>query len=180
MAGQSPAAQALTVSWTHTASRMRIPIPGTWELLLSEIPGAAVIPWATRALELGFDGPCLRELAGHDESAAWSDLETPFRGALREVGLPANPSQVLIRRSYARDVAEAVLDGRILPGDAADRMELHVLSPLSHPADLQPWCHLQDHRHPDDYREISDTERDQLIGSEARRLLEEEGKHSAS
>jgi hypothetical protein len=77
-------------------------------------------------------------------------------------------------------LAQAVLDGRILPGDAADKMELHVLSPLNHPTDLQPWCHLQDHRHPDDYREISDTERDQLIVSEARRLLNEEEADGAS
>ena len=149
----------------------RVEPPGTWRLLAHGLHGDAVVDWAVRAMELGLDTRELRLVAGFSKPASLSDVEAPFFLALKQLGFSIPLSETTIRRAYAREIAEAVIDGSMSPLDAANEMERHVLGPLKHPDDLRPWCFLQGSLHPETYTELSDAERDRLILAEARRIL---------
>jgi hypothetical protein len=112
------------------------------------------VSWAVDAMVCGCESPALTELAGADLGEPLSLLECAdlFRVALRELGIqPSSPDDAV--REYVRELARAILDGRVDPVEQVERIHREVVSPLEHPPDLLVWCYLGDRLEPEELTE---------------------------
>src|SRR5688572_29891967 len=105
----------------------------------STVAAAAMVDWATAALCAGLDSPALVILAGLPRASILSDAEPWFEKTLDQLGIKL-PSADDIRRAYVGVVSRAILAGTSETADALELIHRHVVSPLGHPSDLQPWC----------------------------------------
>lgn len=113
-------------------------------LMLADQPvGTTAVEWATSALESGFDTPALRTLAGRDlaDSPVSAEVRPLVATALGELGFPTTTFDEAARL-YLREIASAVLSGRLAPRQAADLAHERIINPLRHPKDLMPWCYV--------------------------------------
>ena len=144
--------------------------PGTRKLLAELCAERLTAPeacrWAVSALEVGFDTPSLRILAGMslDRGSSFFEVRAHLDGALDELDVPARASRDEILRAYARVLAEELLAGA-RPVDATlEVMHDTVVSPLNHAEDLMGWCYLRDGLTP-----AADGTYEPLTGSELER-----------
>lgn len=121
--------------------------PGTSRVLALRASQTAtaddLVRWALSALEGSWDSPALRILAGinlRERPSIW-DTEPYFARALSELAIPVPDFETLVRQ-YVDELARDIADGRIAPQTGADLIHRVAIGPLSHPADLQPWCYL--------------------------------------
>jgi hypothetical protein len=105
--------------------------------------GDDYVLWASDALTQGHDTPTLRRLAGLDTPANWFQAHEMFEQVVGELGVPL-PTSDEARRAYLAAVALAIVEGRTSPEEGLEVIHRAVVSPLQHPADLQPWCDLCD------------------------------------
>ena len=122
------------------------------------------VQWAVDALSDGHDVPSIRILAGLDLDG-WPDAfeaDTLVEKALRELGIPeTDPHSHTM--AYLRELATAIVAGKIAPQEGANLIHRRVISPLDHPADLQAWCYLWEGNAADCSRSLEDSEIDQAI-----------------
>ena len=122
------------------------------------------VQWAVDALADGHDVPSIRVLAGLDLHGSPNSFETAalVEAALRELGVPESDRDARARL-YVRDVCAAMITGDITPSQGADLIHRRVITPLQHPADLQPWCHLWEGNSADCSHSLEESERDKAI-----------------
>lgn len=128
------------------------------DLYLERLSGEKICAWAVSALEADFDSEALRVLAGmsFERAPGYFETEPIFRTALRELHLAIPASREEALRAYAQNVAEDLLAGRASVEQALHDIHRSVVGPLSHPADLMPWCYLWEGLAPDgSYGELS-------------------------
>jgi hypothetical protein len=93
---------------------------------------------AADALELGFDGPCLRRLAGLIKPIE-SDLRpAEIDSAFRELGVGAPISRDAARLSLAARSAAKALSGESNVFDEAAHISIHLCSWTEAPVELRP------------------------------------------
>ena len=110
-------------------------IAARWSL--NELPGEEIPPIACHALELGYDGKSLRQLAGLN-SPTRRDIEEIVDGALRELGaVPIAKRDAA--RWMAKRVAGEITEGLIEPYQGACRI---WLSYSDHEPELSYWSEL--------------------------------------
>lgn len=112
------------------------------------------VSWAVDAMVCGYQSPALVELAGADLGEPLSLLECAdlFVAALHELEIqPSDPDEAV--REYVRELAQAILDGRVDPVEQVERIHREVVSPLEHPHDLLVWCYLGDRLEPEELTE---------------------------
>jgi len=122
------------------------------------------IDWAVRALVDGFDSDSLRGLSGMDLCGEPSieDVRPVFETTLTELGVVL-PEIAHLARLYVQEVARQVTTGTLSPRDATELIHSRVVSPLEHPEDLMPWCHLWEGNSIDCLSTLSDDELDEEI-----------------
>jgi hypothetical protein len=81
---------------------------------LGRITGPDLIAWAVKALTEGYDSPALRRLAGCYADEALADIAPWLERALSELNIML-PTLAPDFRSYSCLLAQAVLDGELLP-----------------------------------------------------------------
>jgi len=134
--------------------------------------GDDAVRWAVDALADGYDVPSIRVLAGLDLDGLPNSFEaqTLFETALVELGV-VETDRYSRAMTYVREVAEAIVAGKIPPEQGADLIHRRVISPLDHPAELQAWCFLSEGNSADCSRSLEESEIDQAIVDYARTFL---------
>jgi hypothetical protein len=125
---------------------------GLWRLLSERYLDA--IPydqWAMNCLELGYDSPSLRMLAGMTEKEWPSVVDDKLNHVFMELGWTDIPPPVFLVQ-HARTLAGEILEGRLDPmSGARDICRLLVGNDVS---DLGPWYDIDDMLHAQqDFRE---------------------------
>ncbi len=124
--------------------RLPSPIP----LLVLEAAGGLVaqqlVEWAVGALSAGADGAALVRLAGLDVGGTprLPEALTLFRDACAELAIALPADRAALRRAYALWVSDSVLSGSLDRLKAVELVHTYLLTPLTHPANLQDWLFL--------------------------------------
>ena len=151
-----------------------IEIRGSWRLFVEDATGDEAVEWAVRALELGFDGPHLRQLGAFDTPVSRQEVKPVLLCALQELGGP------IWTEGKLDGITSWKSPGKMVKGELdvdGGLREIHrtVIVPLSHPKDLQVWCDLLDEfqRAPNGSVTILDPgKRDAVALAEAKKLAE--------
>jgi hypothetical protein len=155
---------------------------GTRRLLLRErlthghAVGRDFVDWAVQALVDGYQSDSLAALAGLDLGPAPSAFEAAekFHLALKQMGVEIPSDEALIH-GYVCEVAKQVVDGELPPQEAVSRLHREVLTPLTHPHELMPWCLLWEGLHPDTHASLEGDALDDAIRGCARTWLDQGG-----
>lgn len=91
-------------------------IQARWEF--GKLPSEGLPRLAQDALELGYDGKCIRRIAGLVSPDSF-DLQPLMPGFLAELGVTTTLSQREAGLALARFVAQAIIDGRVKPYEGA-------------------------------------------------------------
>lgn len=78
---------------------------------------------AAEALARGVDSPALRELAGLGRGSDTTEIRDLYLAALEELGISAPSTEVAVRR-WLRDLADALVSGRMSATEAAGKLVL--------------------------------------------------------
>jgi hypothetical protein len=122
---------------------------GTFEAIHAFATSASfsrtLVQWAADALAQGFDSASLRRLACLDlgEEPGAFEVEEAFERALSEIGVPKLGREQAIRLRL-RELAVAILDGRMDELVGVEAIHDEIVVPLEHASDVQPWCDLSD------------------------------------
>jgi hypothetical protein len=135
-----------------------------------------MVDWAATALAGGWDSPSLRILAGLDLGQLPSVFETSryLDHVFQELGIVVADAEVVVRNCVHHLAAE-IAAGRLDPKKGVDLIHLVAVAPLSHPADLQPWCDLGDGLDPRTRAPVVDSELNGLIRSYAQDWVSKRG-----
>jgi hypothetical protein len=123
--------------------------PGTLMLLATleadEASGRDLTTWSVDALAAGFDSPSLRRTAAFSNVGEPSrfDVEPHFRIALRELGVPALPRDVMLL-AFLDERAGVIAGGAPDVEGELDLVHRLVVNPLDHRADVAPWCYASE------------------------------------
>jgi hypothetical protein len=129
-----------------------------------ELLAESAVRWAVGALVEGYDVPSLRVLAGLDLTG-WPnsfEAEALVEAALHELGIP-EMDRGTRARLYVREISAAIIARELGPSEGVDLIHRRVITPLEHPADLQPWCYLWEGNSADCSGTLEDSERDAAI-----------------
>lgn len=87
---------------------------------------------------------------------------------MAELGIALPKVDESLRRLYLREVARQISAGEIAPAQGLEWIHKWVLGPLGHPSDLSHWCLLWEGLHPEDYAQLSESERDAMAVAAAK------------
>jgi hypothetical protein len=117
----------------------------------SGVSGAALVDWATRALEQGVETESLVLLAGLARDCSVYDAGPLLDRGLTELNVTV-PGPADLRRAYVGVVSRAFLAGTMKADEALEMVHRSAVTPLGHPADLAPWCFVWESLDPADFR----------------------------
>jgi hypothetical protein len=120
------------------------------------------VQWAIDALTEGYDAPALRKLAGLVPPANWFEAKELFEQVVIELRLQV-PNSEQARRTYLATVAVGLVDKSISTEEGLEAIHRMVVSPLDHPADLQPWCDIWDELSPGQQGILVGSDRDEAV-----------------
>ncbi len=151
-------------------------VPGLVELLIRRYEQSGgpeeAVEWATELLELGFDTPNLRILAGLDPKPDSADVERHLQLVLEELACDGW-TETQTRAAYALVMAKRIVAGDVPPVDGCRAIYSSVARPFQYPTELSAWVHLDDGRLPESpYTELRDAELAASILSEAASLID--------
>lgn len=151
-------------------------VPGLVELLVRRHEQRAGpedgVQWAATLLELGFDTPNLRVLAGLGSPPDSAEADSYFQSVLEELACD-QWTEAQTRSAYALVVAKRIVAGEVEPVDGCHTIYESVARPFQYPAELSAWVHLDDGRSPESpYAELDDIELGTTIVREAETLID--------
>lgn len=136
---------------------------GNYDPLLIELLAVGIFTgddlrtWAVYALEIGYDSPSLRILAGLFSPTWLSEAKPYFDRAIAELGITIPDDEGLLRE-YLKVVAQKIVEEEISPGIGTGLIYSRVLTPLGHPEDLRGWYFLWEGLDPQTYEMPSEND----------------------
>lgn len=128
------------------------------------------VDWAVFLLEEGYDTEHLRMLASLGPAPASADIAYYFSQTIWELRWIV-PSLPILLRLYAQDIAQRILDGKVLAVDGCH--EIYGISrAMNYPEDMKSWLYLDDGLEPETYIELKGENWDLAIRQEAWRFLQ--------